>query len=91
VSDALTVEQKQILEQRGVLTPEEIHRLAHKTRKGVAADGEKAPCHSDLSSTEHARQIQSVKVDPASSDGAERLDPLTLEPLERSGDVPHSA
>jgi phosphomethylpyrimidine synthase len=38
-SRALTSEQQAILERRGVLTPEEIHKLAHK--------GEKAACHSD--------------------------------------------
>ncbi|MHC5115189.1 MAG: phosphomethylpyrimidine synthase ThiC, partial [Planctomycetota bacterium] len=43
VSEALTDEQKQILEQRGVLSPEEIHRLASKTKKAVGArDEEKA-------------------------------------------------
>ena len=39
-SAALTEGQKEILEKRGVLSPEEIHKLAHK--------GEKATCHSDI-------------------------------------------
>jgi len=38
-SDALTPEQQEILRQRGVLSPEEIRKLAHKGRKAV--------CHSD--------------------------------------------
>ncbi|MCZ6793643.1 MAG: phosphomethylpyrimidine synthase ThiC [Planctomycetota bacterium] len=40
-SKALTAEQQQILEQRGVLSSEEIHRLAAK------GDGKKLVCHSD--------------------------------------------
>ena len=42
-SAALTPEQREILEQRGVLAPDEIHRLASKTRRAVGADdGHKA-------------------------------------------------
>ena len=75
VSDALSPEQKQILEQRGVLTPEELHRLASKTRGAVGADGgAKAACHSDQSDDDTARALQ-----------AERLDPVTLEPLADGG------
>ncbi len=37
VSEALTPEQQEVLRQRGVLSPEEIHALAAKTRKAVAA------------------------------------------------------
>lgn len=59
VSAALTAQQREILEQRGVLSPEAIHRLAAKTRGDVgAAHGEKAACHSDLVSREEAEQIQ---------------------------------
>ncbi len=46
-SAALTPEQEEILSKRGVLTPEEIHRLASKTKKAVGADAGKASCHSD--------------------------------------------
>jgi len=70
VSEALTDEQKRILEQRGVLSPEEIHRLATKTRTGVGADDGKAACHSDTASREEAEGIQ-----------VEQLDPATLEPI----------
>jgi phosphomethylpyrimidine synthase len=58
VSAALSPEQKSILAQRGVLSPEEIHRLATKTRKSVHADAQKASCHSDLSDADSARRIQ---------------------------------
>src|SRR5512134_1672550 len=50
-SAALTPEQRAILEKRGVLAPEQIHRLASKTREQVgAAPGHKAACHSDIAS-----------------------------------------
>jgi phosphomethylpyrimidine synthase len=50
-SAALTADQQEILEKRGVLSPEEIHRLAHK--------GEKSACHSDLvEDGEDAKKVQ---------------------------------
>ncbi len=50
-SAALTVEQQEILQQRGVLSPEAIHKLAHK--------GKKAVCHSDnIADAEVAKQVQ---------------------------------
>ncbi|MGB5525243.1 MAG: phosphomethylpyrimidine synthase ThiC [Gemmatimonadota bacterium] len=61
-SAALTAEQRQILEQRGVLSPEEIHRLATKTRTSVdeVEDG-KAVCHSDyVEDADEARRLQTV-------------------------------
>jgi phosphomethylpyrimidine synthase len=71
VSEALTPEQRAILERRGVLTPEEIHRLAGKTRRAMSADrGSRAACHSDAASSLEARDLQSRE-----------LDPVTLEPL----------
>ena len=70
-----------------MLSPEEIHRLATKTRKGVAEEGEKAPCHSDLTSSDRAQAIQAVKIDGES----QQLDPVTLEPIERAGGSPPSA
>jgi len=62
VSEALTPEQQEILEKRGVLAPEEIHRLASKTRKGVGADEGKASCHSDEADVEKAQAIQVVEL-----------------------------
>jgi phosphomethylpyrimidine synthase len=54
ISAALTDEQKKILEQRGVLTPEEIHKLAHKGKTPG-----KAVCHTDnIADAEKAKQVQ---------------------------------
>jgi phosphomethylpyrimidine synthase len=59
VSASLSAEQQEILERRGVLPPEEIHRLASKTRRAVGADaGKKAACHSDVADDDSARRIQ---------------------------------
>jgi len=59
VSGALSAEQREILERRGVLSPEEIHRLASKAREKVGAGpGGKAACHSDLADAGRARSIQ---------------------------------
>jgi phosphomethylpyrimidine synthase len=62
-SAALTAEQRTILAQRGVLSPEEIHKLATKTRKAVGGeDGQKASCHSDFVVAEEARGIQKERL-----------------------------
>jgi phosphomethylpyrimidine synthase len=59
LSAALTPAQRAILEQRGVLSPADIHRLASKTRERVgAAPGQKAACHSDVASNEEAQRLQ---------------------------------
>ncbi len=58
VSGALSTEQQAILEKRAVLSPDDIHRLASKTRKSLRADQEKASCHSDFVDAEQAREIQ---------------------------------
>jgi len=72
ISAALSPEQLRILEQRGVLSSEEIHRLASKTRAGMGTDtGDKSRCHSDYADDSAAQTIQ-----------ASRLDPVTLEPLD---------
>lgn len=65
ISAALTDEQKAILQQRGVLSPEEIHRLASKKKEG-AGGGEGDPseievkpvCHSDFVDDETAKHLQ---------------------------------
>jgi phosphomethylpyrimidine synthase len=63
VSDALSPEQREILEQRGVLPPEEIHRLATKTRRAVGAqEGAKASCHSDVVEPVTAKQLQKERL-----------------------------
>jgi phosphomethylpyrimidine synthase len=61
VSAALTPQQQAILQQRGVLSPDEIHRLASKTRQAVGADtGQKASCHSDYVDGDSAEAVQRV-------------------------------
>lgn len=60
-SDALTTEQQEILEKRGVLEPAEIHKLASKTRKSTGADEDKASCHSDFVSEDQAKKLQAVE------------------------------
>ncbi len=64
ISAALSPEQREILEKRGVLSPEEIHRLASKTRKAVGAEtGAKAACHSDhLDDGASAKLVQAEKL-----------------------------
>src|SRR5437762_1256254 len=57
-SSALTPEQQEILARRGVLSPEEIHRLASKTKKAVGAEAGKASCHSDYVDPEEAKRVQ---------------------------------
>ncbi|MDZ4754878.1 MAG: phosphomethylpyrimidine synthase [Phycisphaerae bacterium] len=59
---ALTTEQQEILAKRGVLSPEEIHKLASKTKKGVGADAAKAGCHSDFVDPDTAKQVQAEKL-----------------------------
>ncbi len=64
VSAALTPEQQDILAKRGVLSPDEIHRLAAKTKKTMTAEDEaKASCHSDYVDPETARQLQEKRGD----------------------------
>ncbi len=58
ITDALTEEQQEILRQRGVLDPEEIHRLASKTQTAMQGEGEKASCHSDSTDSAEARARQ---------------------------------
>ena len=55
---ALSSEQAEILEKRGVLSPEEIHKLASKTKTAVGAGDGKAACHSDHAGSGEAQQIQ---------------------------------
>ena len=61
-SAALTSEQQEILRARGHLSPEEIHRLAIKTKNAVG-EAEKAACHSDvLRSEPEAFRVQGEKL-----------------------------
>jgi phosphomethylpyrimidine synthase len=76
-TDALTPEQREILEKRGVLSPEEIHRLASKTKRamkgekahglpsvGVTEATTKLSCHSDYVDLEQARRMQEDRLVP---------------------------
>jgi phosphomethylpyrimidine synthase len=61
-SAPLSEDQQEVLRARGVLSPDEIHRLASKTRRAVGADQGKAICHSDYLDPSAAEQIQSDKL-----------------------------
>ena len=63
IAAALTHEQREILEKRGVLDPQEIHQLANKTRQCMGVDkGHKADCHSDLSESTAAKRLHSQRL-----------------------------
>jgi phosphomethylpyrimidine synthase len=69
---ALNAEQQAVLERRGVLSPEEIHRLASKTRRVLAANpGHKAACHSDLADDTVAHELQENLIQLRRSPAAE--------------------
>ena len=67
-SAALTVEQKEILEKRGYLNPDEIHKLASKTKKVMLTssakedkadeDADAPSCHSDYVDPDTAKRLQ---------------------------------
>ena len=60
---ALSPSQREILERRGVLTGEELARLASKTRAAVGArSGAKAACHSDVTDTSGAQLIHADRL-----------------------------
>ena len=62
-SGPLTPEQRRILERRGVLSAEEVERLASKTRLAVGAErGQRAGCHSDVAGPEQARSLQDERL-----------------------------
>ena len=78
-SAALTEEQQAILEQRGVLSPEEIHKLANKTKGKVTAKDEsgKASCHSDYVDADEAKKMQGddlVQLDTREAHGLAKHD-----------------
>ena len=59
ITAALSPEQREILEKRGVLSPVDLHRLASKTQQVMgAAAGQKAACHSDVTDEETAQDLQ---------------------------------
>ncbi len=71
-SAALTPEQQDILAKRGVLSPDEIHRLAAKMKKSMekkasgigheaSSEEAKLSCHSDYVDPEEAKKLQAAK------------------------------
>ena len=60
---ALSAEQLAVLEKRGVLSPDEIHKLANKTKQAVGAEETKASCHSDYVDDDQAKQIQGERLE----------------------------
>jgi phosphomethylpyrimidine synthase len=72
-SDALTPQQREILEKRGILSPDEIHRLASKTKRAMEADGDRASCHSDYVDPETARKMQEQKLVPLNTTEAHNV------------------
>ncbi|MGC4091039.1 MAG: phosphomethylpyrimidine synthase ThiC [Polyangiaceae bacterium] len=71
-SAAITPEQREILEKRGVLGAEEIERLASKTARAVGAvKGHKAGCHSDIKDESGARDMQEQLVELRKKPAAE--------------------
>lgn len=74
-SAALTAEQQEILAKRGVLSPDEIHKLASKTKKALNVHvGEKATCHSDYVDPDAAKTMIEQKA------GREVMVPLDVRP-----------
>ncbi len=73
ISAALSSEQKQILQRRGVLEPAELHRLASKTRSAMGAEEGRAGCHSDVRDDDGARALQERQLDP--EERGDDLDP----------------
>lgn len=73
-SAALTKEQQDILTKRGVLSPDEIHKLASKVKKVMTphaeseesddsdSSGKKLSCHSDYVDPETAKKVQEEKL-----------------------------
>jgi phosphomethylpyrimidine synthase len=84
-SAALTPEQQEILNKRGVLSPDEIHKLASKTKKAmserapsvserVSSEPDKLSCHSDYVDPDTAKQLIESKA------GKEVFVPLDIRP-----------
>ena len=69
VSAALSEQQQEILQQRGVLTPRELHRLASKTQQEMHEHGSRAACHSDAVDERTAQTLQSERIE-TNDDGA---------------------
>jgi phosphomethylpyrimidine synthase len=80
-TDALSPEQQEILAKRHVLSPDQIHRLASKTRTAMGADaGHKASCHSDYVDPDQAQRLQAaqqlVQLNTAPAHNLPKHDPI---------------
>jgi len=65
ISAALSEEQKDILQKRGVLSPDQLHHLASKTQAEMKATVGQAKCHSEvLPSTSEAQALQQEVLEP---------------------------
>ncbi|MEM8738918.1 MAG: phosphomethylpyrimidine synthase ThiC [Planctomycetota bacterium] len=79
-SPALTPEQQAILEQRGHLSPEEIHKLAAKAKGKLKAadDSGKANCHSDYVDPDEAKKVAPdealIQLDTSEVNGLSKAD-----------------
>jgi phosphomethylpyrimidine synthase len=80
ISTALSETQKTTLKERGVLTPAQLRDLASKTRNTMAADADKAACHSDRASERVARDLQEKRIDPVDVEAAAEADALPPTP-----------
>jgi phosphomethylpyrimidine synthase len=67
-TDALTPEQREILQKRGVLAPAEIHRLASKTHKAMSPTNRASAMHHDQNETSRDQNVTS-----RDREGAEKL------------------
>ena len=87
-SAALTDEQREILEQRGYLKPDEIHKLAAKAKRDLkpgepaSASGDETPrkaaCHSDYVDEDEARELAPdyVQLDTREAHGISKRDSM---------------
>ena len=82
-SPGLTPEQQAILNQRGHLSPDEVHKLAAKAKgklesAGAVHDNGKASCHSDYVDDDQARKLQAelVQLDTSEVNGLPKQDSL---------------
>jgi phosphomethylpyrimidine synthase len=80
ITAALTPEQQEILKTRGVLSPDQIHKLATKSAKGGATSVAPVPaCHSDIvPDADAAKKIQEtvVELDTRPAHGLSKHDSL---------------
>jgi len=81
VTAALSPEQRDVLEKRGVLSPQEIHKLASKTKQAMSPDDDtdKLSCHSDYADTDQAKQLQGeqfVQINTAPAHNLPKHDPV---------------